>query len=190
MHYFTKLKNVMNDSPPSDWRFMQAFPYIAPDSSGVGPLTPARWNRLSKAMNLKTKADYLKHVLTLHDGEARCVGAPGWKDFSASGGEQHKACYWDYQYVKNPEVRKYLYERSQETCAEEDLSHEELWWCMEKENFETSVLAWIGPTSWLIRIGSFVSLNELFQYGNKVCTCYDMYCLYLTLPIFIHKEAH
>ena len=75
------------------------------------------------------------------------------------------------------------------------MTESELWWCIRKEGYQTSVLAWTktpasGGTNWLIRIGSIITLAELLHFGNEVCTCYDMYCLYLTLPIFIYKKAH
>ena len=50
----------------------------------------------------------MKHIRTLHDGEARSVGDPSWKHFSASGGEQYKACFGHYQFARNQEVRKFL----------------------------------------------------------------------------------
>ena len=52
-----------------------------------------------------------------------------------------QSVFWHYQFARNQEVRKFLYERSQEDWADEDLSYKELWWCLEKENYETLVLA-------------------------------------------------
>ena len=76
-----------------------------------------------------------------------------------------------------------------------NLTYNEYRWCFEKENYETSVLTWIenpasGGTNLQIRTGNLINLAELLHFGNKICTCHDMYCLWLTLPIFIHKKTH
>ena len=104
-------------------------------------------------------------------------------------------CYWDYQFARTPQVRKYLFERLQEEWADTDMKYQELWWCMREESNETEVLKWShnpasGGDAWHIRTGNLITLVELLNYGNEVCTCYDMYCLYLSLKIFIHKRNH
>ena len=137
----------------------------------------------------------MKHILTLHDGEVRLVGNLGWKPFPASGGQQFKACCWHCQFAKDEDVRKWLLERSRETWTDDDLDYNDYWWCFRKENYETSLLKWIetpasGGTNLQIRTGNLINLAELLHFGNKICTCYDMYCLYLSLPIFIDRKAH
>ena len=47
-----------------------------------------------------------------------------------------------------------------------------------------------GATRFLIRSGRVVTLPEMIFLGMKLCTCYDMYKLYMDLPIFIHKRQH
>ena len=54
----------------------------------------------------------MKHMLALHDGEVRFVDDPGWAPFPASGGDEYKACYWEYQFAKTARVRKILSQRS------------------------------------------------------------------------------
>ena len=39
-----------------------------------------------------------------------------------------------------------------------------------------------------IRTGKVVTLAEMFYYGCDFCTAYDIYKLYMDLPIFIQKH--
>ena len=74
------------------------------------------------------------------------------------------------------------------------MTYKEYKWCFEKEKYETSILKWIYNSAsggaLLIRTGNFINLAELLHYGNEICTCYDMYVLYISLPTFIHKKVH
>ena len=44
--------------------------------------------------------------------------------------------------------------------------------------------------TWLIRSGNYITLAELFRFGCKVCSCFDLYRAYVALPIFISKRYH
>ena len=57
---------------------------------------------------------------------------------------------------------------------------------------ETGVLR-LDPASggkWQIRKGNFVTLSEAFWFGKDLCSCYDIYRWYLTLPVWIQKRHH
>ena len=44
-----------------------------------------------------------------------------------------------------------------------------------------------------VRVGQVVTLAELFYLGAEFCTAFDMYKLYMDLPILVHKrwrESH
>ena len=43
---------------------------------------------------------------------------------------------------------------------------------------------------WQIRQGNFVTLSEAFWWGKDICSCYDIYAWYLSLPIWISKRVH
>ena len=43
---------------------------------------------------------------------------------------------------------------------------------------------------WYIKIGKYVTLAELFNYGKEACSCHSLYQLYLRQPIFVHKRPH
>ena len=39
-----------------------------------------------------------------------------------------------------------------------------------------------------VRVGQVVTLAQLFYLGAEFCSAYDMYRLYMDLPIFVHKQ--
>ena len=80
-------------------KFNEAFPDLGPASEGAHPLNDDGWARVTNGWNMKTEADYLKHVLTRHDGEMRSVGNEVWERIPASGGIHRKACFWQYQFA-------------------------------------------------------------------------------------------
>ena len=162
----------------------------------------AVWERLRYAFGVHTKADYVKHIVNKHDGDARFVGDAGWEPFPASGGDDvhvYKACFWHYQFATTRETRRWLYGKSQEEdLCDADLRDSDINWIARRseEQNETTLMKWSEPQApggqWSIRTGNYITLAELFYYGGYVsnCTCFELYRLYLSLPIFIHKRAH
>ena len=68
-------------------------------------------------------------------------------------------------------------------------------WILSEEKGETTVLKYDGgysakPSSggWFIREGNFVTLAEMFRFGFRQCTAFDIYKTYRHLEIFIHKR--
>ena len=96
MHYYTILKDEME---LSNLKFNEAFPDLSPASGGKHPLSDEGWRRLTSAWKFNTTSDYVKHMLTLHDGELRSVGNEAWERIPASGGIHRKACFWHYQFA-------------------------------------------------------------------------------------------
>ena len=103
MHYYTKLRRQMlgETEASADWPFLQAFPDLSPASGGMNPLTDDAWNLLKEEMGLQNYADYLKHILTKHEGEAKLAVDLGWVPLHEN---HHKACFWSYQFVADLEV--------------------------------------------------------------------------------------
>ena len=101
---------------------------LSPEAGGMEPLDEgsAVWERLRCDFGVHTKADYVKHIVNKHDGEARFVGDAGWEPFPASGGDDdvhvYKPCFWHYQFATTRETRGWLYERSQEDGCDADLT--------------------------------------------------------------------
>ena len=68
-------------------------------------------------------------------------------------------------------------------------------WILAKENNETLLMKYspaIGGMSerWLIRKGDYITLGELFVFGARRCSCWDLYRAYTVFDIFIHKKPH
>ena len=194
MHYYTIMTKEMTTKP--ELAFNKQFPFIS-TASGVQPMSNDTWLRIQRDLNVKSKEEFVKHILTAHDGEARLIGDDGWQEFPASGGAKPcNACFWSYQYAQKKETRKYLYVRSMEDWADADLDDWELDWIMKIEGGETTVLkleddpASGGHKRWYIRCGNFVTLAELFRLGMRILSCYDLYVIYKSLRIWIHKKAH
>ena len=198
MHYFTKLKKRIEAGElmrPTEWKFEDAFPDSSPASGGTQPLSEEGWETLRHEMRLQTKADWVKHILTKHDGEVRLVGYSLWAPFPASGGNVANAKFWSYQFASDPEVRRWLADRDQEDFGDLNLSSREINWMMWKLEDESTVLKRSynpasGGYEWFIRTGNCITLAELFYFGGRICSCYDLCRTFLDLPIFLHKRHH
>ena len=68
---------------------------------------------------------------------------------------------------------------------------------MKVENYETAVLKWVhddpasgGRPSWYFNCGNFITLAEMFNLGAERLSCYDLYLMYKSLPVWIRKGVH
>ena len=108
--------------------------------------------------NLKSMADYLKHILTAHDGEARLVTEEDWIPFPTSDGiDVHNHHFWHYQFVNDPTGRQWLYDRQQEEWGEDPLTIHEINWIMARDNNATNLLKrtpWDDSNEWWINTGN------------------------------------
>ena len=199
VHYLPKIKYKMQTT--SDMPFKKLYPFVDPvdPAAGVTPLSKEMWEQMKWKFRMNGKEDYVKHLLNAHEGEARFVGeSDSWEEFPASGGGRHwNAIYWSYQFVRTMEVRKYLYERSLDEWRNTlGLSDYDINWIMALENNETTVLKRVynrasgGWWRWYIRRGHYVTLSEVFNLGCHLVSCYDLYCTYRSLQIWIHKRVH
>ena len=70
---------------------------------------------------------------------------------------------------------------------------EDINWVLDQRDGQTLLIRRAGAASgapkFEIRSGKVVSLAEMFYYGSEVCTAYDIYKLYMDLPIFIHMQV-
>ena len=46
------------------------------------------------------------------------------------------------------------------------------------------------PEHWEIRRGNYITLGEFFRFGADWLSCFDLYRMYLTWPVFISKRNH
>ena len=114
-----------------------------------------------------------------------------WVPAPASGGRPFHGRYWQCSFVKTTEVRKWLlgWESSE---YDEDMCEYDVQWIMRTEGGETGLMK-ADPASgedWKIRAGTFVTLAEFFWFGKNLCSCYDIYRAYLSLPIWIQERQH
>ena len=86
-------------------------------------------------------------------------------------------------------TRRWLYERSQETCGDEDLYDEDINWVMKEEGNNTLLLKLYGD-QWFTLAGHFITLAEVFHRYAKELNCLDIYKMWLSLPMFAHKRVH
>ena len=209
MHYYTQLKEQFEKQaqlpapggaqPASGadkrWKFDEAYPNLMPPSEGLEPLTPESWREYQANYNIKDHAEYVKHILAKHDGEARFVGEATWVPFPASGGiNPTNARFWHYQFATVESTRKYLHDRRQEDWAHDDLDDWELNWILDQECNESTLMRYEpasgGRGTWYILEGNYITLAELLRLGCKTVSCHDLYRTYISLPIFIYKRFH
>ena len=190
MHYYTKLRQRMSENRP-EWAFSSAFPDLSPASGGWKCLTRDGWAELQREMKLANEADYIKHILTKHEGEAKLAVDQGWITFHE---DCHKPVFWHYQFARNLEVRRWLYNRSQEEWCDTYLTEREISWMLGKEDNETHLLRYnprsASGESWSIRTGQYITLAEMFDLGQHLASCYDLYRAYLYMPTFIETRYH
>ena len=188
--------------------FGQLFPNTRPGIDGEVPLTRIEKQDIQRVSALmRTDFDLAKHLIQNHDGEARLAINGGFNRFPDNV-DIRAARFWDYQYAKSGEVRKWLLERHKR-CGEAPLAETDILWCLRKEydksgSYQTTILRWepdagINPASrgttlengtWSIRSGNYLTLAELFFYGAREATCFHLYKMYLSLDYYIYKRQH
>ena len=88
VHYLPKIQALVMKTACV---FAEAKPDLSTRSDGNHPLSESSWIDLKRAFangkfaKVDTFADYMKHILHKHDGEARLVGDAQWEPFSAYG---------------------------------------------------------------------------------------------------------
>ena len=80
-------------------------------------------------------------------------------------------------------------ENSNDMFTDDDIS-----WFMDLENNQNQLLrrtpATNGrPEHWEIRRGNYITLGEFFRFGADWLSCFDLYRMYLTFPVFISKKT-
>ena len=68
-------------------------------------------------------------------------------------------------------------------------------WIMWLENNENHLLRRTPATNghhelWEIKTGNYITLGEFFRFGADWLSCFDLYRMYLTFPVFISKRHH
>ena len=201
VHYLYKRiapKLDQNLGSRENYKFEDMFPDTNPASSGVNPLSPAGKASLFRQMGLRDNKDFVKHLLNHHDGESRIVIDKGFiAPLPPRDADILDPKFWNYQYVSNFEVRRFLYERDEK----QNLTYRDVRWIMHQEGYQTKILKWNPPASsgarpniraedFSLRQGNFITLAELFDFGQHILSCYHLYIMYLNMEIYIQKKVH
>ena len=178
------------------YKFEDMWPDTNPASSGEqNPLSPEGKATLFRQMGLRNNKDFVKHLLNLHEGESRIVIDKGFTDPLPPSTDILHPNFWNYQFVSNHEVRKFLYFRN----GERHLTYRDVLWVMQEERYQTKILQWNPPASsggriraedFSLRVGNFITLAELFDFGQDILSCYHLYMMYINMDIYIQKKAH
>ena len=175
---------------------------LTPASGGTRAMTETGWQVLRAEAGVQDAADYVKHILNKHEGEAKFVGDTQWQEVTPDSVGQDGifgSCFWQYQFCRQQNTRQYLWNRSLEPGGEAKLQAADVDWIMETEGNELTLLRCEPPpggrpssggTRWFTRIGKYVTLAEMFRMGRRPCTCFDLYRSYCNLPTAIFKRKH
>ena len=200
-HYLKTLQECTENTRDA---FAEDYPDLLQSPHGGNiPLTEAAWQDLRTyatrhgEMHSDTKADYVKHILTKHEGEARLVGEAHWHPFEGSDEDVRQPCFWHYQFANKASTRRFLYVRSfDKRLQDQPLSDTELDWILAEEGGATTMMKATnvngasGARQWFIRAGNYITLAELFHFGRHRVTCWGMYRTYYSMDIVIHRRYH
>ena len=194
MHFLDLLKHKFEGEGFDSRRFFcTAFPSLQP-ASGGGPRIACVvsgdpiWAVLRETWKVETIPEFLKHLFNKHDGEARLIEEGDWMPLDDDC-VRHPA-FWKSQFAKTDASQRWLFERESQ---DEELTMEEVNWVLDQRGGQTLLIRRAGAASgahkFEIRTGKVVALAQMFYCGSEVeCTAYDIYKLYMDLPIFIHKR--
>ena len=211
MHYLKQVEGIMDAAAAPgapELPFTKLFPNL---QFSAGPLRALddeakRWYMENLGVDPTLKS-YVKHILNWHDGEVRLLGDFQWKKFPAPGGDEvepdgftvYHPHLWHYQYMKNRDTRAWLIWRKTSVWKLQDLRPQDVAWILDKEGNETTYVKFVpapGGSSHLshgtfyVKQGHLVTLAEMFRFGSRVCTCFDIYRTFVHLPIFVYKKIH
>ena len=199
-----------HDSAAGEWYFDKVFPDTVSRMSDwngdVLPLPNTCKQKLIRGGLFKNDYELTRNILTLHDGEARIVIDRGFEPFPADV-DIRNARFWHYQFAKKNRVREWLYTRSDVQRKPGPLTDGEIKWILDQEENETLLLRWTPPPwprsnqasgwqprleegTWEIRAGNYITLTELFTFGARDVTCFDLYKMYLGMDYYIFRRKH
>ena len=151
-------------------------------------------------LEVEAQADWVKHLLNMHDGEVRFVETPWWETVEMTRDLNHSR-YWHAQTMRHDTTADWCFYnhggglKKGSTWKDTFLKWEDVYWILEKEDNETLLMKYCPatggrPASWQIRQGNYITLGELFVLGVDRCSCWDLYRTYTSLEIFIRKKPH
>ncbi len=197
-HYLSLLYATFTGVGFDDPRFFcEAFPSLKPGGAAaefVDGRHPV-WKTLQKECGVNAVPDFLKHICNKHDGEARLLQRGEVWSPLAPNIDVRDIAFWHQQFVEEEESREWLAERDP---ADKLLSWDNVAWVLRLNNDQTLLIRRTSVDSasttkrWQydIRRGRAVTLAQMYFEGRELCAAFDIYKLYLDLPLFISKAGH
>ena len=201
LFYENLIKAALQDGRVAQ-HFRSAWPDTDPQVDGMRRLHPSKMIDSCQARRFEAERDLVHHLLELHDGEAVIVGQDAWQPMSQPLARRVYAehGFWHHQYVKHPQNREFLLNKFRDSSRKRlPLSDDQIDEIVSLEGDQrTAVLkrTWVyasgssgsGYWQWSLRAGNFVTLAELFWYGLRLLSCYDLYHLYCSYPVWIQRK--
>ncbi len=144
------------------------------------------WDTLRGGWDIDSLPGFLKHFgNNKHDGEVRLL-TEAWAPAARDVDVRHLA-FWRPQFVKDERSRQFLSERD----SKKWLGRDGVAWVFQNNDDQTQVIkryvAASGARWCMIRRGTAVTLAQMYYHGCKLCTAFDIYKLYMDLPILIRE---
>ena len=218
VHYLLQIEEIMGtfaEIGAPRLPFERAYPDLRYIEGPVQMLNDdgKRWYMENLDVDAQLKK-LVKFILCAHDGEVRLLGDTDWEEFPVTDGEWgvtgqftvYHPRFWHCQFIRNEEARHWCRFRQDGPRKDLDLTPAEVQWIMECEENETSYLKFEpdpaagGPDvplaeyfdrgTWYFKKGHIVTLAEMFRFGIKVRSCFEMYRFYEALPVFVLRRFH
>ena len=195
MHYLGLLRTLLPGLSFRDKKFFcQAFPVLRAASSGrnrveyAAPAHPV-WAVLQETYGVTNVPCFLQHLFSKHNGEARLIGETSWTRLE---GDVRDPQFWSYQFATTEATRRFL----ASTDPERRLTWDDVDCILDQDDGRTLLIKRVraapgAPAScqFFKRSGRVVTLPEMTYLGVlHKCTCFDIYKLYMDLPVFCHKR--
>ena len=116
------------------------------------------------------------------------IGETSWTRLE---GDVRDPQFWSYQFATTENTRRFLARRD----PERRLTEEDVHWILDQDDGRTLLIKRVraapgapAPCQFFKRSGRVVTLPEMTYLGVHLCTCFDIYKLYMDLPVFCHRR--
>ena len=197
-HFLSRLSATFAGVGFDDPRFFcEAFPSLKPGGAAaefVDGRHPV-WETLQKECGVNAVPDFLKHICNKHDGEVKLLQRGDvWLPL-APDIDVRDIAFWHQQFVEDEKSREWLADRPPEM---KQLSWNNVDWVLRQNKNQTLLIRRTSVDSasttrrWQydIRRGTAVTLAQMYFVGQDLCTAFDIYKLYVDLPVFIRRVSH
>ena len=200
MHYLAWLRLDFNVPLEAKSALASAWPHLKRGSAGDPqvvclPRHSAAWKVLREEFGIKSVPDFLKHLFTKHDGEVRLIQDNGWKRLEPAHALHPR--FWHSQFSRSLDARVWLSNRK----PDQPITWSQAAWVLDQDGGQTTLLRrapasaasgarppWQEDFPMELRVGQVVTLAHLFFLGAGFCSAYDMYKLYMDLPLLVHRR--